>query len=380
MWPHYTFSFFLFIIAFISIGFNRKECSELSLLLCLLASFFAGLRYFSGVDYAEYIALFTNTPNIFAVTADVIKDLPMEPGFIITNSLFKTIGFSSYTFLFFLSFLSICGKGYFFSKLSKNPVLSLFLYFSFIFLNSEFIQIRWAISILFFILGVLFWLKGKNYKSLLFFLFSPTLHSTSVILLLIFAFTVFFARYLKHRQNIFILVLLSFLLSFIFDISSILLSFVGGAEGVEPRYFSYYIIKLRGYLVNSGEAISAHVLFRYIATFLVIFTLDYMVSIKKNVSIDSPSDFLLKLYSVNLAVILIVRSFPILSNRLYVVCELFTAILIINYSYLLIKAKTDYLYFVALSLACFSYWLISINAFYVNGYIFDYTTWLNLYF
>ena len=105
-----------------------------------------------------------------------------EPGYLILNSLVKTLGGSFVLVSALCTATSISLKLFFFRKFCQFAALSLSLYLCIHFLTIEFIQIRWAVASSFLLLAFYLMHAGRNLAalvSLLLLLCFTTFHSPS---------------------------------------------------------------------------------------------------------------------------------------------------------------------------------------------------------
>lgn len=372
----YIFFWFSFLfMATVALYLNERNRRVILFTSSMFLSVIAGLRYYSANDYQSYTWLFSITPSLLSDTSK-FNEVPAEVGFVFINSLFKSIGVESYFFFFILAFISIGIKSFVQSKLSKLSVVSLFIYFSLVFYNSEFIQIRWALALAFSYIAIYYWLKNSAFFSIVSLCIACTIHITSLVF-----FPIFILAVLAIRYNFVNLVayfsLLSFSLSFFFDLTSVLKTIPFLNES------SYFFIKLKSYLINVEESISWHVNLRYFLTFIIVF---FIFRLKcKNPLMEGERSWeinkvLFALFFCSVTFSFMFLSFPIFANRLFIFSDFIFSILLVNYvmgnkginnraSLLLIVLLLFFLYGVLLQNSMFS-----------KEYLYEYKTWLGVVF
>jgi len=174
-----------------------------------------------------------------------------------------------------------------------------------------------------------------------------------------------------------------------FSFLSVIMIFVGSILSFPEmllQYFqyidsnNYFFVKIVGYLQLSNVVISWHVIVRYIIVLcLVNFFYFYVINKRIGTSLrDEKSRNIFILYSLFFSCSLLVTSFPILANRLFIVCEMLAAIIISNGIYYIIYKPYRKILILGVSFVCFTYWSLSAFAFYRNGYIYEYQIWLGL--
>lgn len=211
------------IIEYLSYNFKYdQKCTWLLLLILVL---FAGTRFETGNDWYEYTKVFSNIPSIdtFITNPVVFGMFRMEPGYILLNSIIKTLG-GSIDAVFFVSVaFTIIVLFCVFKRYSFFCALAVMLYMRYGYLQTNMMFVRQgiAISILFF-----------SYKYIIlrrpvkFFLsvFIATMFHSSAILSVCF----YFIIYREYSNFIIILsIIVSLCLSFI-DISQALAKILPG--------------------------------------------------------------------------------------------------------------------------------------------------------
>ncbi|GAA75670.1 MAG: EpsG family protein [Rheinheimera sp.] len=353
---------------------SSKSVNRISLFVFgFILVLFTGLRFYSGEDYQSYVWLYDITPS-FIEDWTQVKTIPVEYGYALINFIFKLAGIESYLFLFVLSAVSLISKAYIFSKLSKISIISLFIYFSFVYYNSEFIQIRWALALSFIYFSILFYLHSKMYKAMLFLAIASSIHITSLLFFIILPLAKIAERY-RIETPLFIVGICFLCLSPYIDITYLITSnFDFGGGG-------YFAIKLKTYLENVEARISWHVLFRYFASMIIVFILHrkYFYSNKynkfDNYKFVKYQGALYTLFLVSSVFCFVFISFPILANRLYIFSDFLFALLIVNYVSCIKRFATKTIILIFVILVSFVYSLLLLNYMINSGNIYEYSTW-----
>ena len=140
------------IIEYLSYNFKYdQKCTWLLLLILVL---FAGTRFETGNDWYEYTKVFSNIPSIdtFITNPVVFGMFRMEPGYILLNSIIKTLGGSIDAVFFVSAAFTIIVLFCVFKRYSFFCALAVMLYMRYGYLQTNMMFVRQgiAISILFF--------------------------------------------------------------------------------------------------------------------------------------------------------------------------------------------------------------------------------------
>ncbi len=362
---------FVFLICSLSVF---KENSIFTLVFVLILSLFAGLRYFSGADYEPYYELFKEIPDLSNFIFSDFYAYPYEPIFLIINSFFKLFISQPYFFLFIISVFSIFSKYIIAHKMTEYSALALLIYYSSFFFNSEFIQIRWALSLSFIYISLYLYLKNRFLYSTLFALIATLTHVTaSIVLLVVVILNVFYLFSLEMKvRKLFFMVFISFLLSFTFNLVSFLLAFL---EIITSN--NYFIVKLFGYLSNAKEEISINVFLMWLLPCISLSFFYYFPQSKKYLIDDSVNKSILNLYCIFISICFICSDFYVFSQRLYLVPLFLYSILITRLIKSCFSNKSVIVINLFLVFIFSSFLLLSFFSSYNSGNIWSYTTWLN---
>lgn len=166
---------------------TRERYLKVYLSLCAVfsMSLLAGLRTANvGADYSSYEEIFYNFKGAAesGVQQVLAFDYFFEPGFAFYIVLFKTF-FSSSEGFFFLTALINCVVLYFsIKKLTPLVLVSLTLYFSYLFFAHALIAVRYGIASAIG-LYVLYQLSSNRYRNAMFYtLVAMTMHTASIVL------------------------------------------------------------------------------------------------------------------------------------------------------------------------------------------------------
>lgn len=189
-------------------------------MICLLILILlAGLRYRIGSDTLAYQEYYQSIPSLSQLSINYIQTSTQEPGWIIYNSILKTMGLSFYILQLLNSFLINSIIGIFIWKITKYKYFSLLCYTIILYPNFNFEILRQSISIAIFILGF-FKLVKKQYIYYFILIFFASMFHYSAIVLFLVPFIVKHITKLINKPFIFLIIsIITFALSFIFRIS-----------------------------------------------------------------------------------------------------------------------------------------------------------------
>ncbi|WP_150306247.1 EpsG family protein [Pseudomonas saliphila] len=346
---------------------DSRQVSRLSLIVgTVILIIFTALRFESGADYDSYVEIFLASPSVSELSLSALRQVPAEVGYVLLNSLFKSVSSEAFLFLALLSCLSIASKSFVIYKMSDIPYLSFVLYFAFVYFNSEYIQVRWAFALsLIYVALYLYVSRRSTFGAVIALCAAVSMHVFS--LYFVFAFIAYIAVSDRFSVPVFFWFGLGCLAtSFLLNISETMLVLVStvGFDG-------YFYQKLVGYLRSVGDAVAWHVTLRYV---LIYFLVCYFA---RNFS-DSGSEGLYKFYCYIFGVVMLLSSFPIALSRGYIFCELLSALLIANGVARIKCSYTKMVWMILILLVCLIYWLLLGQAFVRNDHIYEYNTWLRL--
>lgn len=323
---------FLCLIASIDfIKIPLKQKLYFTLFSILIISLFCGLRGNVDGDYNNYVGYWNNAPylahNTFTTFAIQIIFLGVEPGFILTCSLLKSIGLESQSIFIFCSFLTF---GIFFKivkKISPMPNLSLLIFFS-LYIMLPFMQIRFGVAMVCIFYGIICWREEKKRKSILLFFVAASFHTLTWGCILALPLLKLKIKYLICFS------ILSFCIP-----SSLIRTIVSEVFNFMGSYADY---------IKSEEELSMlSVLFNIIIILPVI----YMYKLKQ---LDETFLFLIKSYLISIIIYLAVRDISIL-GRIAIVFSISSCIIIPQYLKIM---KQNNFHFLVFALLIFSYCLL----------------------
>lgn len=146
--------------------------------------FFLALRYNFGNDYSNYLKIFENSSNIEDYSFDDIFSFFYEPGWILLNYVFHSLGF--FTMNIFIAFFSCLVYFRFIKKYVKREYywLALFIYIFFPgFLLIQSSAMRQAVAVMIFVYSIDFLVEKRFINYLLMILIASMFHYSSLFLL-----------------------------------------------------------------------------------------------------------------------------------------------------------------------------------------------------
>ena len=115
-----TTTAFLFFFTSFAYVTDRRGQLTISLFLITVFAAFCGLRWYAGNDYGAYIDIFEMVPVITEFTFNSVSHIHGEIGYKLFNSVLKSMMFENYSALFFIAWLSLFLKFFFYAKLAEN--------------------------------------------------------------------------------------------------------------------------------------------------------------------------------------------------------------------------------------------------------------------
>lgn len=214
----------LFLMSICSIGdilFKsslKKYIQYLLFIWCIILIFIAGLRV-DTADYKAYVNLFNWTPDIIDIIMnnqwDFFISTREEIGYLLLNSLVKLFTDESSFLFLIVATISIslyykCIKAY-----AIYPLISLLIYFSFIYCVKELVQIRQGIAIAIFLYSLRYLIDNNFKKFILCIWLASCFHLSIWAMIFIYP-----LRKIKiNTINIFIFFMMSLLIG-LFDIAN----------------------------------------------------------------------------------------------------------------------------------------------------------------
>lgn len=301
---------YYFIFLFFSLSRKKKKSYQnlsliclffsLSILLIIFTPFFS--QYHSK-DYLNYLSFYKTYND---------KNFSIEFSYKLLKRLLYSITDNSYFFFFLISALSLTIIFYVCWKESKYPLLSIFLYLSYLYFTDGVTTIRAGLSSSIFLLSVYYLKNNQRKKAFLLCILATLTHNTGIFSFIIFILN---QQQIKKKRWIFILIIgILFSLLNIFSISNII-TILPFPISVKDKLNIY--LSLTG-MSNSNKAN----IFSIGNLIQICFTLVYLYNLK-----DSQKRYILniKLYIISYFLLCIFSSFDTIPFRLsqyFVVSEI----------------------------------------------------------
>lgn len=219
---------FLFLCGFIyfeNIKINKvrsidSNCKEILALLSIIALWImSSLRWYTGHDFAEYIAIYNYTPSVLSGDNIFRGYGNIEPGFRVIAAVAKAFD-SHVVYLALCAALSLfplyLGLKKFRYYIPIGFSYAILIYFCFFYVNYNFNAMRQAITMGFFIYSITYMYEKKTFKVVLISLLIALVHSTGLLILLSYIASRFFiVDSYKKVTVIFILSLVAYKVDFL---------------------------------------------------------------------------------------------------------------------------------------------------------------------
>lgn len=279
----------------------------LTVILIFILAVISGTRYhLGGTDYYVYRNVFNSMPLLgeffsnFKLLDDMYITYGMEDGYLLLNSLIKTLGFNFYGFILIHSIIFYSIFFYGVSRYTKNMGLVMIVFLYKLFFYNTFISMRQSLTI------ALFWImlrcieERKFIKYIVMWIICTKLHTASIILL-----PIYFINRIKISKLLLIKLNCIFIPTIIISILGInIMSFM------EPifKYIEDPTVQSKAInMTNSVGGINLlHTLEYFIIMYLIILNYDKVE--KENNTI------IIKLFVVMLPLFTLFRSVEILTR------------------------------------------------------------------
>ncbi|EMH2040966.1 EpsG family protein [Proteus mirabilis] len=351
-----SFYFLIFISSLYNI-ITRKTNGFFCYLIAILLTLLAGLRSSDvGFDYQQYISIIKHISLSPSILDSIIVNIRYEPLFVLISYFFSLLSSQNFIFIFIIfSFLGVFCKVILFKKYSYIPFLSLLLYFISFYFSGDLAQIRQSVAITFFLISIIYLEKNKIFISFVFIIISILFHYSSLINLLTFS-LYFLYKKLTINSNFYFLLLaliISVLYSFINIKLSFYLSHIIPIEVISNKLTNY---ANSDYAVPLGFSISD---LTRIITCILIYTLILPKNKNKNLIL-----LFSWLYILGCILYFILKSEGIFASRLTSYYKILDCFIIPYITYVLInktKGKENkILIFLMVSILIFIYSFLSI--------------------
>lgn len=310
------YSYVVFImLSGVCLLFDGYKRNAIALNLSILAFFYiivvVGFRYYSAHDYDNYHYFHQLSSSIFDFyIPDQLKNYATEPLFLIVMSLSKIISNESWVFFLLVTIVTLLLRIYAISKITKSTALVFLISNAFLFVNGDFIQIRWSLAIPFLILSVYYFGERKHFLFLFFAIISIAIHNFCFLFVLI--------SLLARSENF------TTVFKFYFSISIIVVVISRGGFLMDfvLNNIPYEYGRLRNYTSTSdnlGVSIINVVLFMFFILNLFL--------IKKAGLLYG---FLTKYYYLCLCSLILTINFPVVFGRVFYIAKFFEIVVFIN--------------------------------------------------
>lgn len=195
-------------------GFVKKNQKKyIIIFVFILLTLLSGTRYYmGGSDVYAYEVYFNNAPDVSIVLKYIFTginqgvDTSVEPGFILINSIIKSLGFNYFGFTLIISiiFYFFMYNGLKFYVKEWSVVIALFMY-KLMFYNT-FISIRQGITIAIFFYAIRYIINKELIKYFLICFVAFYIHRASLFL-----FPIYFVRYIPISKKILFITSIAFL-------------------------------------------------------------------------------------------------------------------------------------------------------------------------
>lgn len=162
---------------------GQKYTKALYIFLFFVFWFTAGLRFETGIDYNAYYEVYQESYSLKqALLNDKFSEISVEPGYLLLNSVFRSIGTEINIMFFFISLItSLLLFNSFEKYIDKYKFLALLAYFSFVYFTLDMSGIRQAIAVNIFLYSLRFIQEKKIYKYLACVILASFFHASALI-------------------------------------------------------------------------------------------------------------------------------------------------------------------------------------------------------
>jgi len=198
------FLIFIFLFFLLIYEYNSKQkINFIYIYIGIILILFSGLRYMYGLDYNSYKGLYFSTNPSFSSIEFLFSKFML-----VIKSLSNQ---NYYIFIFINAFIAILTKIFFIKKNTRYFFLSIFIYFTVIFLVYDLGLLRQSLAMGIISIGFLFDEKDKNI-SFIFYVIAVFVHITSIIILFVFLFYKIIPKFHYNNCLIIILLILAYLI------------------------------------------------------------------------------------------------------------------------------------------------------------------------
>lgn len=208
---------------------NKKIAIGAGSLLALIA----GLRYYTGYDFATYEEYYYATQTFQAVLENTV----FEPGYLGLSFGFTQLGFHYPAFVLFMALVSLGLLTYFLYKHFPYPTVALSYYYARFYHLRDMAQVRSALASIILLFSIPYLMEEKFWKFMLIIFAASMFHSGSVVFIVIYPLHKLIKK--LNLKNIIILFLLAMVIGLLIQYPDI----YGWA--IPGRYISYIVAPSR---------------------------------------------------------------------------------------------------------------------------------------
>ena len=175
------FLIFFFFVPFVFLyefNINKNIKYVFSSIVLTFLILLTGLRGSVDGDYENYLDIYNNLGKYFSEYSTIV-----EPCYVFLNKFAFNFNFGFNFVLFIMAVITISPKVIFFFNNSSNFALSIIIFYSTIFFQFDFTQIRQAFAIAIFMYSLKFIINKNIYKYFLSIIFASLFHISALILI-----------------------------------------------------------------------------------------------------------------------------------------------------------------------------------------------------
>lgn len=327
---------------------SKKFYSCISLIIFVLI---AGTRFETGYDWQAYTNIYESAPSltdVLLLNRDIFSFSEMEPLFLLTNVIFRTIS-DNVSLLFFAAALfngvtiyNLC------LKFKVNPTFVFALYFCIAYLTGQMTLLRQSVASSFLLLSLMAMIENKPIKTSLFGLIGAGFQVSTLVFL-----PMMFLKRNKPTRAFYIGALFFCMLAMFF-IDNLVVKLL---SLLLPLTSGHIAVKLAEY-IEVGQFSNSVGSWLYLAINLFILKLAFLEGLRNKWTVEYRVYF----YSTLLMVfaLTILSSQPIFWNRVQLVTLPLQAMLLFKYSQTLTLIKKN-IFIISVYCVCFLILIYSLN-------------------
>lgn len=280
---------------------------SIGIILILLA----GLRFNIGYDYTSYENIFNNSPDLYSIIT-YGNTTGVELGYILINSIVKTIGGNFNLVLFISACISIIVLVKSVNEYSVYPVLSILIYISRFYFVRDMGQIRSAIACAIMIYSIKFISKRRFKEFTITTIIACSFHSVAILGFLLYFFN---SIKFKNYKYVYKVLGISIIISQL-KFTDILLKIV---SELLPKYSTY---------INSEYYTSTNNLINPVTLMQILIILIFVYFNKQIDNKDNNYRVILNGYLISTAILIIFSNYYTLAGRLSTMFATFEILII----------------------------------------------------